>query len=253
MISKSLAKASLFIAFALLVFSLLYPTVSHAESRMPLYIILIAVCENNSCKEGLGIQHVDTRRYICDSCTVVIEDISVENLSFISQKLNVGVLNGIYELKTSWQCLHRWEDEYCLKDTTIEKLSDNTTIAQLNVLKNVLKDEWKDTEQKARPSVTTQKWSVAAIIVAIVVLAIIWPWILVKIWPNLQKRISLFLIIAILLQVPLTLFLAGDPFGGAYSLWQFVASSSSIVLYLCILGEIIYLIVRKIRLRKVSG
>ena len=205
--------------------------------------IFVAAYEQGIFIDGFVVEHKGTGNS-CDTRPIVNE--RTENLqnifSIASQNLNQVVSSGVYQLST--RCLaERW-DEWCTKDTSLEQLSSNST--ELTRYKS----EWQQKEQDGLRSATTQKWSVVAIIVAIAALALLWPWILVKIWPNLRKRLSLFLIIAILLQAPLALILQGM-FIWSHSLWQATASISSVVLGLFILIEIIFLIVRKIRSRNV--
>ena len=205
--------------------------------------IFIAAYEQGTFVDGFVVEHRGIGNW-CDTRPVVNE--RSENLqntfSIASQNLNQAVSSGVYQLST--RCLaDRW-DEWCAKDTALEQLSINSTeLARY-------KSEWQQKERDGLRSATTQKWSVTAIIVAIAALALLWPWILVKVWPNLRKRLSLFLIIAILLQAPLALILQGM-FIWSHGLWQAMASISSIVLGLSILVEIIFLIVRKIRSRNV--
>ena len=257
-------KAPLIIVSAFALFVLLNPAVSDALScAMPTPpTSFFSVCENNSCREGFAVQYYPARD--CDARPAVVESSEIaESFSFVSRKLNIGWLNGIYELKTSHcgpfertsspdlhrrcGCLNNWSNEYCPKVTSIEKISDSTTLAQLNTLKS----EWQQKEQEELRAVTTQKWSVVAIIAAVVALAILWPWILVGIWSNLRRRLSIFLIVAILLQAPLTLILYGIPFISSDNLVRLTAAISLIVLGLSILGEIIFLIARKINSREV--
>ncbi|OGM90335.1 hypothetical protein A2755_04055 [Candidatus Wolfebacteria bacterium RIFCSPHIGHO2_01_FULL_48_22] len=215
----------------------------HALSCIPPQNIFVVAYEQGNFLDGFTIEHRLTGN-ICDTRPVVRERTDNLQSAFTtaSQNLNKSVSTGVYQLST--RCLAgRW-DEWCVKESTFEQLSSNPSELARH------KSEWQIKEQEELRSVTTQKWSVAVIIVAIVALAILWPWILVKIWPNLRKRLSLFLIIAILLQAPLALILQWM-FIWSHRLWQTTASISSVVLGLFILIEIIFLIVRKIRSRNV--
>ena len=217
----------------------------HALKCVPPENIFVATYEQGTFVDGFAIEQRGTGNW-CDTRPVVSE--RTENLQsaflLASQNLKQEVSSGVYQLST--RCLtDRW-DEWCAKKTTLTQLSSNS--ADINRYKS----EWQQKEQEELRSATTQKWSVAAIIVVIVALAILWPWILVKIWPNLRRRLFLFLIIAILLQAPFALILYGGPFIWSYGLWQLTALASSAVLGLSILGEIIFLIVRKIKSRNIT-
>lgn len=216
----------------------------HALSCLPPENIFVAAYEQGTFVDGFVVEYRGTGNW-CDTRPVVSE--RTENLqnvfSIVSQNLSQAVSSGVYQLSTRCRA-DRWE-EWCAKETTLEQLSSNS--ADLDRYKS----KWQQREQDKIRSVTTQKWSVAAIIVAIVALAILWPWILVKIWPNSRKRLSLLLIVAILLQASLTLILSGM-FIWSYGLWQSTASISSTVLGLSIIGEIVFLIVRKIKSRNVT-
>ena len=206
--------------------------------------IFVAAYEQGNFLDGFTIKHRHTGN-ICDTRPVVSERTDNLQSAFTttSQNLNKSVSTGVYQLSTRcWA--DRW-DEWCANAATFEQLSNNPSeLARY-------KSEWQIKEQEELRSVATQKWSVAAIIVAVTALAILWPWILVKIWPNLRRRLSLFLIIAILLQAPIALILFGGPFIWSHDLWQLAAFVSSIILGLSILGEIIFIIVRKVGSRNV--
>ena len=219
----------------------------HALSCLPPENIFVAAYEQGKFTGGFVIEHKGTGN-MCDTRPVVSE--RNENLQSVfttaSQNLNEIISSGVYQLSTRcWA--DRW-DEWCSKNTKLEQLSANSTeLARY-------KSEWQEKERNGLRAATTQLWLIPAIIVAIVALALFWPWILVKIWPNLRRRLSVFLIVAILLQAPLALIMLGlqGTFIWSYGLWQTTASISSIVLVLSIVCEVIFLIVRKIRSRNAT-
>ncbi|OGG18365.1 hypothetical protein A3D78_03975 [Candidatus Gottesmanbacteria bacterium RIFCSPHIGHO2_02_FULL_39_14] len=225
------------------IFSLFGPTEVYALScRFPKNIF-IGSYQQGTFIDGFVVRYRGTGNW-CDTRPVV--DDNKNNLpsvfSLVSQNLGHEISTGVYQLST--RCEDRWS-EYCAEETTLERLTNNS--AELDRYKS----EWQQKEQDGLRSVTTQKWSVVAIIIAIVALVILWPWILTRIWPNLRKRVPSFLIIAILLQAPLVLILPGM-FIWSHGLWQLTALISSGVLGFSILVEIIFLIVRKIKSRKVT-
>jgi hypothetical protein len=249
-LKKSLVSLLFTIIPVLVLFVLLNPTVGHALSCPLPPANLVALCENNSCKEGFAVQYQSTGNW-CDTRPVVVKsDYTEEKFLSVAEKINMGLLYGVYELTTSslW-CLEDWEGEYCPNNTSIKKRSSSPTLAELDRLKV----EWEQKEKDGLRIVTTGLWSVSAIIAGVVSLAILWPWILIKIWHNLRRRLSLLLIIAILPQVLLFLILSGDPFVWSHNLWGLTASASSVVLGLSIVGHIIILIVRRIRYRSVTS
>lgn len=219
----------------------------HALSCAPPEHFFVGAYEQGKFTGGFAVEPRGTGR-MCDTRPVVSE--RTENLQSIfttaSQKLNKVISSGVYQL--SAQCWPDKWNERCFKNIKLEQLSANSTeLARY-------KSEWQEKERDGLRAATTQLWLIPVIIVAIVALALFWPWILVKIWPNLRRRLSVFLIIAILLQAPIALILLGlqETFIWSYGLWQTTASIFSIVLVLSIVGEIIFFIVRKIRSRNVT-
>lgn len=219
---------------------------AHALSCMPPQNIFIAAYEQGVFANGFVIEHRNTGNW-CDTRPVVSD--RTENLqnafSFASQNLNQPISSGVYQLRTLCSA-SRWEEgRWCMEEITLKQISNSPSeLARY-------KSEWQQKEREALRLVTTQLWSPVAIIVTVVALALIWPWILVRIWPNLRRRLSSLLIVAILLQAPLALILKDTFNFWSHSLWQTTASISSMVLLLAIVGEIIFIIIRKIRSRNV--
>jgi len=153
----------------------------------------------------------------------------------------MGTLEGIYELMALNWCLMDWEEEPCSGSASIQKLSDSTSLAELNEYKS----EWEKKEQVALRSVRVVKWGMAAALIASALLAIIWPWMFIRIWPKLRNRISKLLIVAVFVQVLLALLftsLSGGSFIWSYPLWQLLASTAVIALGVSIVWEIMHLI-----------
>lgn len=201
--------------------------------------IFIAAYEQDTFIDGFVVQHKETEDW-CNTRPVVSDHTeNIQNIfSIVSHNLSQPVATGIYQLST--RCLAEAWEEKCTQEATLEQLSnDPKELAQY-------KTQWQEKEKKELLSVTAEKWSVPSIVIAIVVISLLWPWILVKIWPNLRKHLSLFLIIAIVLQIALALKLPGMFIWSQIS-WQATASISSIILVLFITGEIIFLVARKIR------
>ncbi len=220
-------------------------TETHASICLLPDNIFVAAYEQGVFVDGFVVEHRITGNLMpCDTRPVVSE--RTENLqnsfAIVSQNLNQTVFSGVYQLLEG---IAGWYP----RENTLKQISSNSS--ELGRYKS----EWQQKEREELRSAITQKWSVVVIIGAIVALAILWPWILVRIWPNLRRRLSWLLVVAILLQAPLALALILLGMSAWLdSFWKSAASISSIVLGLSILGEIIIIIVRivrKIRSRKV--
>jgi uncharacterized membrane protein YqjE len=235
---KNFSGLALIIVVFLGAFSLGVDSVK-ALSCLPPQNIFIAAYEQNVFINGFVVEYRGTGN-LCDTRPVVSD--RAENLqsafSYASQNLNQPISGGVYQLET--QCWSETWEEWCAKETTLKQISD--TASEMARYKS----EWEQKERDELRAVTIQLWLMAAIIVAIAALAIVWPWLLIKIWPNVRRKITTFLIAAILLQVLLALIWQGI-FIWSHDLCQTIASVSSVALVLAIVAEIIFIIIRKIR------
>jgi len=211
--------------------------------------IFIASYEQGSFLDGFTIKHEYTENMSCVTRLVVSESVDYLQSTFTiaSQKLNKPVSTGIYQL--SGRCgTDKEGNDMCTEATTLEQLSNNPSELARH------KSEWRIREQQELRSVATEKWSVVAIMVAVVALAILWPWILVRVRPSLLRRLSLVLIAAIILQALIALVILPILSSiWSYDLLQLTVSVSFIILGLSILSEIIFIIVKKIRSKNVAN
>ena len=201
--------------------------------------------------DGFTVYYVGARGGWCSTRPIISHSASLQSLQNIfavaGQDLKQVPTSGVYQLITP---CHDWGDgpqERCGQFSTLEKLSNDFTELAL------YKTKWQQKERDEWWSTEVRTWLVDAIIIGSTTVAILWPWILMKIWPNLRRRLNWLLIIAILLQA--FILVSAMLLSGAMGLheprpWQSTADISTNIIILSIVGEIIFLIARKIRLRK---
>lgn len=228
----------------LLFLSIINVNKAYALSCEPPEKIFIAAYEQGVFKNGFIVDNRGTGRGGCDSRQVVSGDIgNLQNVfSSASQNLNQPVSSGIYQLEK--RC---WKDslgERCTGEATIKQVSDDPS----ELLR--YKSEWQQKERKELLSAIVELSLTIHIFVTVVTFVILWPWVLLKIWPKLRKRLSSLLIIAILVQaylIPVLVDMVMVTWSG--DLLRKTALVSVLALLLTIIGEIVFIITRIIKLK----
>ncbi|MEX0895953.1 MAG: hypothetical protein WDZ94_03370 [Patescibacteria group bacterium] len=200
---------------------------------MPQQSTSIAAFEQGVIEDSFVIQYALTGDW-CDSRPVVVDSSAdlQSHFAFVAKQLDQPISTGVYELSSP--CREAWSDS-CSKSTTFQQLSNNPAeLAQYEA-------EWRQKERRALQIASEQELLMPSIIVAVVLFAILWPWILIKIWPKIGSKLPLFLGLAILPQYFLADILP-PLFFWSDQVLQVIADYASVVLLVVIAGEIILLI-----------
>lgn len=213
---------------------------------------LIALCQENTCTRGFIVNYISTGN-LCDTRPIVIEEpgnevysVNIgEIISVVKTESSQEVLSGIYELEVSLYCF-RYSDysyfqEFC--HPSLKKLSDSTE----DKIFNQYLQEWKAKEQEGLRAVAMSKFWRLLIIIVITLLAIIWPWVIMKVWPSASKYKIRWLILAILTQIFAALILLLYGLSWSYFIITSIANKLLLLIALSIVIEIIYIIYKKIK------
>jgi len=221
------------------------PPTIHALSCSPYEAVYVSAFEHGQFIDGFAVKYKWTRN-ACDSRPIVIDNFeNIENIVRLeSQILNREISSGIYQLSTFSNCQEF--REWCAERTKLELLSLNP--AELTEYKS----KWQKKESAEYFSILLEKWSVTFIVVGIVGFFILWPWILIKVRPNLQKQLPWLLFLAIFLQFFLLFYLYVETqiYYGSYGLWQATKFISISLLILTIIIELMIIITRMMKSKK---
>lgn len=206
--------------------------------------IHVAAYEQGNLVDGFGIEEKLVEDDSCKRRPVVRND--ADNLealfSSASEELNQPLTTGVYQLETKL-CFPGSQD--CSDTPTLEQLSSSPTdLTQV-------KTQWQQKERNAIILANIKSWLGPVILVIAVALALTWPWILIKKWPHLRKRLSLLLVVAIVLQALLALFL--NYLKGLPAHWQWTTLLLLLALVVSIVVEIIVLAIGIVRSRSDVG
>jgi uncharacterized membrane protein YhaH (DUF805 family) len=192
--------------------------------------IIIMSCHNGVCIDGFEVDNIFTGNY-CETRPILNKnrDDLNKQLSITPYEEKQKISTGIYKITTSGE---------------LEKLSDSTD----NQILEQYKSEWQNKEIQGIRRVAMEKLTGISIPIAIVLLAVLWPWIFIRKKRFSQAQPPVFFF-AIIMQILLALYFLvfGFMSPGPYAVIQIIYSISIPILLISIMVEIIYLIYKKIR------
>lgn len=226
-------------------------TTSHAWQCLRLdQAIAIALCENSVCSEGFGIDYVLTYR----GCVTrpVVRALPKSGLTIFARSARHSYhrqLSGVYEAEVSYSCLREgWRSEQCITLTSIRRLSKSVDLQTLEAYRS----EWLDREQQANRSHFSTLLIVAALMLALTILVIAWPWALGAWIPAFRRRIGWTLLVAIPIQVLMGLYILGSfamGLGPVPVLWMRLGEICAIAIVVAIPMQLGAFIRRKLKAR----
>ena len=192
--------------------------------------IIIMSCHSGVCIDGFEVDNVFTGNN-CETRPALNKNKNDLNklLSALPYEQKQKISTGIYKITTSG---------------ALEKLSESTN----NEILEQYKSEWQKKEKQGIRRVAIEKLTGIFIPVAIVLLAVLWPWILIRNKRYSQTPSPVFFL-AIIIQIFLALYFLvfGFMSPGPYAVIQTIYSISIPILFISIMIEVIYLIYKKIR------
>ncbi len=210
----------------------------------------MAICEGGVCGEGFGIDYVFTD--IGCYTRPVVRELSEIGLSVFAESLrhsNHQHHSGVYEAEVHNSCLsYGWRGEGCIPPTSIRRLSESADPQLLDTYRS----EWLETEREAYRSHRSVVWKRPAILLALTIVVIGWPWAVGALIPAFKRNLGWALLIAVPIQMLMCLrFLALILFarGSEPVFWQWLDTFCAIAIVVAIPVQLGTFIRRKFKSR----